>query len=174
MNQVTIRPGEKRDLSQVTDLWLDLVRHHVELDGRIPDVVDGGAEKWQTRLEKSLDNPTCQLYIAEESGERRVVGFATGFLRYSADVFENQVAGKIADVFVTPDWRRQGVAKRLICALTRWFRDQSASHIEMNLVTSNPEAVGFWQEMGAREYMMQMWLPLDWQEKFHKMRIEND
>ncbi len=165
MSRIRTRPGCKRDLSPVTELWLGLVRHHVELDSRIPAVVEGGAEQWKMRLEKSLDDPTCLLYVAEESEERRVVGFATGFLRYSADVFENQVAGKIADVYVAPDWRRQGVAHRLVSALTGWFREQGASYIEMNLVTSNPEAVGFWQGVGAQEYMMQMWLPLDWQEK---------
>ena len=173
MNRVTIRPGGKKDLPQVTELWLELVRHHVDLDGRIPAVTENGAEQWQIRLNKSLDDPTCRLYVAEAVGERKLVGFATGFLRYAADVFEKQVAGKIADVFVVPGWRRKGVARRLVSALTRWFRDQNANHVEMSLVTSNPDAVNFWQGVGAQEYLMQMWLPLNWQE-YKSVRIEND
>ena len=165
MSHVRIRAGGKQDLTPVTALWLELVHHHVERDERIPAVIEGGAEKWKTRLGKSLDDPTCRLYVAEDKGERRLVGFATGFLRYAADVFENQVAGKIADVYVAPNWRRQGVAHRLVSTLSRWFRDQGASHIEMNLVTSNPEAVAFWQSVGAQDYMRQMWMPLDWHDK---------
>ena len=163
-DRTSIRPGKKVDLSQVTELWCELVRHHVERDSRLSSVAPDGAEKWQRRLSNLLDDPSCRLYVAEAGADRRLVGFATGFLRYAPEVLEPQKAGNVADIFVLPGWRRQRVAWRLLVALTRWFQEEKVDHIEMSMVIRNPAAVNFWRSLGAQEYTMQMWLPTGWQD----------
>jgi ribosomal protein S18 acetylase RimI-like enzyme len=161
--QVTIRPGKAADLPQVTGLWQQLVRYHVECDDRVPPVASGGAEKWQRRLKQLLADPTCRLYVAEAGRDEPLVGFATGFLQYAPEVFEPQLAGKVADIFVLPHWRRQRVGHRLLAALTAWFESESVDHIELNVVDSNPSAVGFWHGIGAQGFTRRLWLPMDWQ-----------
>jgi len=172
--QVTIRPGSAADLPQVTGLWRQLVRYHVECDNRIPPVASGGAEKWQRRLKQLLSDPTCRLYVAEAGRDEPLVGFATGFLQYAPEVFEPQRAGKVADIFVVPGWRRQRVAHGLLAALTAWFESENVHHIELNVVDSNPSAVGFWRGVGAQEFTRRLWLPMDWQETGLERETRND
>jgi GNAT superfamily N-acetyltransferase len=163
MNRVKIRPGLKADLTEVTALWRDLVHYHVERDDRISRVAPKGAEKWRARLAQLLDDPTCCLYVAEAAGERRLIGFVTGFLRYEPEVFQARKSGHIGDLFVAPDWRRQRVGRRLLAALTRWFQDEGVDHLEVNMVSRNPAAVDFWRAMGGEAYMVRMWMPVNWQ-----------
>lgn len=172
--QVTIRPGKEADLRQVTQLWRQLVRYHVECDDRIPPVAPGGAEKWQRRLKQLLSDPTCRLYVAEAGRDEPLVGFATGFLQYAPEVFEPQLAGKVADIFVVPHWRRQRVAHRLLAALTAWFESENVNHVELNVVDRNPSAVGFWRGVGAQGFTRRLWMPLDWQETGSEKETRND
>jgi GNAT superfamily N-acetyltransferase len=171
---VTIRPGKAADLPQVTALWRQLVRYHVECDDRIPAVAPGGAEKWQRRLKQLLSDPTCRLYVAEAGRDESLVGFATGFLQYAPEVFEPQRAGKVADIFVVHRWRRQRVAHGLLAALTAWFRSEDVDHIELNVVDGNLSAVGFWRGVGAQEFTRRLWLPVDWQETGSEKGTPND
>jgi ribosomal protein S18 acetylase RimI-like enzyme len=172
--QVTIRPGQAADLPQVTGLWRQLVRYHVECDNRIPPAASSGAEKWQRRLKQLLSDPTCRLYVAEAGRGEPLIGFATGFLQYAPEVFEPQLAGKVADIFVVPAWRRQRVAYGLLAALTAWFQSESVHHIELNVVDNNPSAVGFWRGVGAQGFTRRLWLPMDWQETGSEKETRND
>ena len=160
-SQVIIRPGTAADLEQVAKLWRELVRYNVARDGRLPDATPGGAEKWQRRLKGLLEDPTGRLHVAEADG--RLVGFSTGFLRYAPDVFERQKTGHVSDIFVDPGWRRQRVAQRLLSAVTGWFQEEKVDHIGLGLVAKNSAAVNFWRGVGAQEYRVQMWLPVDWE-----------
>jgi len=160
-SQVIIRPGTAADLPRVAELWRELVRYNVARDGRLPDATSNGAEKWRHRLEGLLENPTGRLYVAEATG--RLVGFSTGFLRYAPDVFEQQKTGHVSDIFVDSGWRRQRVAQRLLSAVTGWFQEEKVDHIELGLVAKNSAAISFWRGVGAQEYRMQMWLPVDWE-----------
>jgi len=162
-SDATIRPGVKTDLPQITELWHQLVHFNVNRDGRLPKVAGGGDQQWQDRIDKLLADSTFRLYVAESGG--RLVGFATGFLRYPPEAFEGQKVGNVADILVIRGWRRRGVARRLLSAITRWFHQERVSHIEMGVVLANPAAVGFWRAVGAQDYRATMWLPADWESR---------
>ncbi len=157
---IQIRRMDATDLSRVTELWRQLVHCHVALDKRLPEMANDGAEKWQGRLSELLDDPTCRVLVAEVDGD--LVGFVTGFIRYAPEVFAPLKTGNVADIYVLPDRRRQGVAGRLLSALSIWFRDEQVEHIEMSVVNANPAAVGFWRGVGAVPFTARLWLPTHW------------
>ncbi len=162
--QVDIRLGRETDLPQVTDLWRRLVGHHEACDGRIASVAPRGVEKWQRRLESLLADQTFRLFVADAGAADTLVGFATGFLQYAPEVFEPQLTGLVADICVTPRWRRRRVARRLLDALTTWFASEDVDHIELSVVDRNAAGMGFWQSIGAQSFTSRLWLPVDWQQ----------
>lgn len=68
-----------------------------------------------------------------------VVGFATS--RNVDGVFE------LDDLFVDPDWMRNGVATLLVRDIARIGRDQAVAGIA---VTANPHALAFYRHVGFR------------------------
>jgi GNAT superfamily N-acetyltransferase len=67
-----------------------------------------------------------------------IVGFATG-LRLDGAVLD------LEDLFVDPDWRRRGIARRLVADLVASAAHQGISRIE---VTANPHADAFYRSVG--------------------------
>jgi GNAT superfamily N-acetyltransferase len=67
-----------------------------------------------------------------------IVGFATG-LRLEGAVLD------LEDLFVDPDWRRRGIARRLVADLAASATRDGISRIE---VTANPHADAFYRSVG--------------------------
>jgi GNAT superfamily N-acetyltransferase len=67
----------------------------------------------------------------------RIVGFATSLP--AGDALE------LDDLFVDPDWRRQGAARALVLDVVAHARDQGIGRIE---VTANPHALVFYRKAG--------------------------
>jgi GNAT superfamily N-acetyltransferase len=76
--------------------------------------------------------------VASPPGRDRVVGFAT--------VAAGQDDGpELEDLFVDPDWRRRGIARRLVRQIVAAARD--AGHRRL-WVTGNPHALAFYLAVG--------------------------
>jgi GNAT superfamily N-acetyltransferase len=76
--------------------------------------------------------------------ENAVVGYVAGHLtrRYDCD-------GELQYLFVTPQYRRTGVASELLRLLARWFTHQGARKICVNVEPDNERARAFYSGHGA-------------------------
>lgn len=81
-----------------------------------------------------------RVAVAGPHGDGRVVGFVT--------VAEGDDGPQIEDLFVDPDWRRRGVAARLILDVVRTARQTGHRHL---WVTGNPHALDFYRAVGFVE-----------------------
>ena len=64
------------------------------------------------------------------------------------------VSGESADIHniaVVEEFRRQGIARRLIARLERWAKDQGVSEILLEMRVGNAEARPLYQSLGYRE-----------------------
>jgi ribosomal protein S18 acetylase RimI-like enzyme len=76
-----------------------------------------------------------QTRVAVAAG--RVIGFATSLI--AGDVAE------LDDLFVDPDWMRQGAARQLVLDVTAIARGRGARRVE---VTANQHALSFYEAVG--------------------------
>ena len=90
--------------------------------------------------QKALDPRV--MYLAEE-GEK-VVGYIGGHLteRYECD-------GELQYLYVTPPYRRTGVASQMLRLLGRWFEAHDATRICVDVVPDNERARAFYTSHGA-------------------------
>lgn len=71
----------------------------------------------------------------------RIVGFATARETETEGVLE------LEDLFVAPEWMRNGIATLLVHDIARTARQRHVSGVE---VTANPHALAFYQRVGFR------------------------
>ena len=157
----TVRPAAPQDKDALAQLWQALVDYHVQLDDRLPRAANDAATHYAERLLRRMGRSSLtRAYVAEVDGQ--VVGYVLGsVLALHPDLFEQRDAGFIADLFVLPAYRRQGIARRLVAAINAWFAEQGMRIAEWSVAAANVEGMRFWKALGGEPIMVQMRAPLD-------------
>ena len=155
VDQIIIRAASIEDLSRVGTLWQELVDYHVQVDTRLPLAVPNGGQRYARRLYDKLDDPYARLLVAESQGD--LIGFVLGMIvDLAPDMFEQEVSGFLADIFVKADYRHRGVGRSLVKSLEAWFAERGVRHYEWHVAAHNASALAFWRAMGGEAMMVRM------------------
>ena len=103
-------------------------------------------EAWSLAQVKEELGGARRLYIGAIDGDLasgRIVGY--GGIAVSGE------GADIHNIAVVEQFRRQGIARRLIARLERWAKDQGASEILLEMRVGNTEARPLYQSLGYRE-----------------------
>ncbi len=122
-----IRAATERDIPSVLDLW--------ETAGSPPSVSD--TREGLTRL---LARDADALLLAESGG------VVIGSLIAAWDGWR----GSFYKLVVHPDWRRQGLATKLLTEGERHLRARGAVRLTAIVIDDDPAAMGFWGSQGSR------------------------
>ncbi len=91
------------------------------------------------------DRPYAEVVLAEVEGQ--AAGFALFFYNYST--FLTQPGIYLEDLFVLPEYRRQGVATALLTHLMERAIAENCGRLEWSVLDWNASAIAFYQRMGA-------------------------
>lgn len=80
--------------------------------------------------------------------DRQVVGFALFFPNYST--FLTKPGIYLEDLFVLPEFRRQGIGKAMLVYLGKLAIERDAGRLEWSVLDWNESAIAFYQSMGAK------------------------
>lgn len=150
-----IRLMKPTDAPAIVELWSALVAYHRELTTDLPAAAVNGAARYAKRLIQRLDDPFTHILVAED--EDRVIGFALGtIVDLLPDIFNVEPGGYLADIFIAPAYRHQGLGRELIEEMINWFREQQVHYIELSVAVQNEQAIAFWKAVGGREVMLRM------------------
>ena len=103
-------------------------------------------EAWSLAQVKEELGGARRLYIGAVSSEgdrSRIVGY--GGIAVSGE------SADIHNVAVLEEFRRQGIARRLMARLERWAKDQGAKEILLEMRVGNSEARPLYESLGYRE-----------------------
>lgn len=150
-----IRPARIEDTQAIGLLWEQLVAFHRERDTAMPIATSDGAYRYSQRIANRLHDPYVHTLVAEYDGE--VVGYVLGnIIDLLPEIFEAERAGFLADIYVVPGLRGQGIGRALVKALMAWFRGRGIEHVEWYVASENPDGIAFWESIGGREVMRRM------------------
>lgn len=155
-----IRRATIADAPAVGDLWEELVALHLDLDDAMPKPARRGGQLYARRIASQVDDDqTCTL-VADCDGA--IIGYVLGMtVDLLPDVFEQELSGFLADIYVAAEYRGQGVGRKLVTALETWFRGHGLQQYEWYVAAHNSAGRAFWQSLGGREVMIRMKHTLD-------------
>ncbi len=157
--KATIRPAVEADLDAIVELWFELMEHHRQINDRFWQPAPDAAEKMRAWLGEEVRDPARCLLVAELQGQ--VVGFIHGQMSGGPPPVAPRRDGEITDLYVVPAFRRQGLARALVEALSGWFGGQGAEKIVLSAAVDNAEAGGFWRALGFEPVIHRLWKPLN-------------
>jgi len=133
-----IRSAQPADLPAIFDLIQALAAYE-----QLTDQVTGDVETLEGHL--FGDRPYAEAILAET--DDRIVGFALFFHNYST--FLTQPGLYLEDLFVLPEYRRQGIGKRLLTYLAQIALSRGCGRLEWSVLDWNQSAIAFYKQLGA-------------------------
>jgi GNAT superfamily N-acetyltransferase len=133
-----IRSAQEKDIDAIFDLVQGLAAYE-----KLTDRVTGNTELLRSHL--FGDRVYAEVIIAEL--EDLAIGFALFFPTYST--FLTQPGLYLEDVFVRPEYRRQGVGKALMTSVANIAHDRGCGRLEWSVLDWNQPAIEFYQSLGA-------------------------
>ncbi|MGH7497328.1 MAG: GNAT family N-acetyltransferase [Gemmatimonadales bacterium] len=113
-----------------------------ELSGDLGYPVDG--EAMARRLERLLARPGESVLVAE-SASGAVVGWLHGS---EQELLESERRCEILGLVVDPEYRGQGIGRRLVEAAERWARGLGLEQISVRSNVTRAESHAFYQRLG--------------------------
>lgn len=133
-----IRPARLEDVDRIFELIVGLAAFE-----HLSDKVTGSSELLRSHL--FGDRPAAEVIVAQV--DDNVCGFALFFPTYST--FLTQPGLYLEDVFVAPEYRRQGVGKALMIHLIKISHERNCGRLEWSVLDWNQDAIEFYQHLGA-------------------------
>lgn len=123
-------------------LVLSLVRELAEYEKLSHEV-----EATETLIEAALFSESPRLFceIAEWNGE--AAGFAVWFLNYST--FAGRFGIYLEDLFVRPQFRRNGIGRAMLAHLARTCVENGWSRLQWAVLDWNAPSIEFYKSLGA-------------------------
>lgn len=136
---VTIRPAQRKDAHALYEMILALARYEKE-EVRVK------VTPFDLSLQLGSDTPPFECLIAESNGKQ--CGFALYYFAYST--WEGKQTLYLEDLFVYPQYRREGVGFALMSALAEVAREKDCRRFEWSVLDWNEPAIKFYEKIGAR------------------------
>ena len=133
-----IRPAIPSDVSHIFNLIKALAEYE-----KLTHQVTGTEDD----LHEHLFGSRVYAEAIVTEANNKIVAFALFFPNYST--FLTKPGIYLEDLFVLPEYRRQGIGKAMLSYLGRLAVDRDAGRLEWSVLDWNESAIAFYQTMGA-------------------------
>ena len=137
-SQLVLRPATPADVLVLFSLIQALAEYE-----KLSHAVTGNADALKEYLFGS--RPYAEAILVEYGGQ--TAGFALFFHNFST--FLTQPGIYLEDLFVLPEYRRQGIGKALLTYLANLAVERGCGRLEWSVLDWNEPAIAFYRCMGA-------------------------
>jgi len=154
---VTVRRAEARDMAFVVELWKSMSEELARCDERYALRPDAEIMWARWAGQRLRDADSC-LLVAESGGE--YIGYLLAHADEAQPIFAQRRHATITDLYVAPQHRRKGIARRLAEGAIEFFKKRGIQHARMNVLAKNAAARAFAEKMGFVDFLFRMWKTL--------------
>ena len=104
-------------------------------------------DNWYPNL---IDKDNNQLFIAVYNNE--IVGYAYVKIITSSDSPEIYTEASISGIYVKENFRRQGIATKLINEAKKWCINKGVSYLKLNVLEGNSTALNLYKKLGFNDF----------------------
>jgi len=145
-----IRIATKDDLETLLDLEQRLIAHERPLDPSLKQT-----EKINYYdLEQIIEANDSDVFVAEI--EDSIVGSGFGRVDQNASKFTEAQSGYIGFIFVKKEFRRQGIAEKILASLFEWFKARDVTEVLLKVYDGNSGAIKAYEKLGFRSGLIEM------------------
>ncbi|MBW2992290.1 GNAT family N-acetyltransferase [Candidatus Woesearchaeota archaeon] len=146
-----IRKANTKDISQLKKMKKDLFITWDKIDPM--DKLD---KKWflskdsDDYMKKLIDRKDAIYLVAEEKGV--IIGFIYGFIEKRDPCLLDKKTGFIDELYIEPEYRKKGLAKKLTNAVLKWFKSKNLRWSVVCTHAMDKPANSYWKNTGFEDF----------------------
>ncbi|HLN62977.1 MAG TPA: GNAT family N-acetyltransferase [Symbiobacteriaceae bacterium] len=155
---IEYRQAKPTDLQLLTPL-VEAYAREQEQQMPINTLTENFIDFARSGLAQAIQHPAAVVMVAEETGGETpiAVGYAVGIAQEPPAIFESELYTFLSDLFVVPEFRRQGVATALVERVRGWGWVKGINRMSLVLPTTSP-AMGLYQKVGFKPIQTMLYL----------------
>ena len=152
---IEIIQAEAKHIPEIKELFLEFGIFHQTVDASFTPG-DDAMENFETNILKKHMESEDGLVLAAVYNNR-IVGFSVSEVQEPWPGLKREKYGHIVFMAVTADYRRMGLAKKMLDKIIEWFHSKKLNRAEIYIVTNNKTAASFWGKQGFITYTQRMY-----------------
>jgi ribosomal protein S18 acetylase RimI-like enzyme len=149
-NQVSrhrVRTAKPEDIEQLVRMRLALQNHISSVKLHLFGMSEKSVLSLTDKYLAEIQDKDVRIIAVEKSDSQTVVGMAIGKVVIRDD-YDPERFGSIDDVWVDPEHRRQGLCRKMIEDLLRFFEQSAVQDIVLDYAVGSQESEEAWQAFG--------------------------
>lgn len=151
---IKIREVGEDELLKTGELWSEFMA----FNGRFDDsfhIKNKATEIFTKEMLEKFPARDYRLAVADKDGD--LVGFCFSYISQKPEYFKIEKFGFIGDLYVKPEYRRQGVGHDLVKDAFNFFARRKITQIELLVAVKNRNAIEFWEAIGFSQLLTWMY-----------------
>ena len=146
---ITIRPAANNDLPKLAEFLQTLVDAERPFD---PTLKEG--EIFYYDIQELISDKATEIMVVESNNE--IIGSGYAQIRSAKPYEKHEVFGYLGFMFVSPEFRGQGISGLLLTALKKWILDQGITEVRLQVYDENEAAVRAYEKAGFKKIVTTM------------------
>ncbi len=149
-----IRELRQDELFKVARLWKDFMAYNADFNSSFR-TSKRAMEVFSKEMLEKINESDCRFAVADFDGE--LVGFCYSYISQKPKYFKLKKFGFIGDLYVSPEYRRDGIGKSLVKDAVLFFSKKKIKQIELLVAIKNENTIKFWQTLGFEHLLTWMY-----------------
>ena len=146
--EIEVRQAEIEDINSLIEMRKKLQNHMSENNKRLWGISNSFIQNLDAYYRSKIRKPSAKILIACEKGKPDdIIAMALGKIIVNED-FDPPRSGRIDDVWVEPEHRREGICEIMIKEIVEYFRRNKVYDLVLEYAIYNREAEETWRKMG--------------------------
>lgn len=146
---IAIRPAANTDLPKLAEFLQTLVDAERPFD---PTLKEG--EIFYYDIQELISDKATEIMVVESNNE--IIGSGYAQIRSAKQYEKHEVFGYLGFMFVSPEFRGQGISGLLLTALKKWILDQGITEVRLQVYDENEAAVRAYEKAGFKKIVTTM------------------
>lgn len=154
---VLIRHLQKKDMDSLADLWSEFARFR---EGLAPGkMLSEDAVAWFLGYAHGLFDRRDALVLGAYA-KGQLVGYLIAIKQRKPPIYAHTQVAYLSDAYVREGHRGHGILGRFSDEMTKWCKREGITAVDVQLFTTNQDALAVYKKLGFKEYRMLMRLEL--------------
>lgn len=148
-----IREATIKDFDEILKIKLEAKEEEREFNQFLKPVRDV-KEHYEKYLRNDLASEWRAVFIAENNS--KLIGLVVGKIYRTLKISGYERSGYISNVYIKKEFRRKGIACKLVEEVIKWFKQRGATNITLEIYKSNKAAISLYHKFGFLEYYIML------------------